>query len=60
MKLRVNKKVMAFDFSNRKWTKAKIVDINLKEGIVRLNNTSGYSWEADITEFDDPDCFKEG
>lgn len=60
MKLRVNKKLLAFDFETMKWTKAKIVHIDSQEGMVRIKNASGHSWEADVTELDDPDCFKEG
>lgn len=59
MKLRVGKKVLAYDFEESKWVKAKIVHIDHQEGMVSVKDVEGFQWESDITEFDDPDCFRE-
>ena len=58
MKLRVGKKLLVYDFESETWEKAKIVHIDQREGTIsfNINGRTGY---ADITELDDPECYKE-
>jgi len=63
MKIREGKKILAYDFVSSEWVKSKIISIDLKEGVVEIQYTSGNNsgkiWHADITELSDKDCFKD-
>ena len=58
MKLRVGKKILAYDFEKSKWVRVEILDID-SEGMVRVQDINGNIWESEISEFEDSECFRE-